>query len=294
MLNVVVVELLLGILIGPQVLGIAHMGPSLNLLSTFGLAFLFFLAGNEVEIERVRGRPSELGALGWVISLAIALAFGSVLHASGLVLTTIYVAVALTATSMGTLVPILGDSDDLDTRFGAYVLAAASAGEIGPIIAISILFANGGHHRTAAGLLLVFAIIAMALAVMAKTYRQAISREQQERQFSLGRDSSYCISLATGRRGRIKTHCKRGHALNDENIKIVRNGAGLARACLTCCRESNKRFAANKRSAARQRDRTPAPNANLTSHLQLPVAQATSIPLPCGGPPFHQGGFSNG
>jgi Kef-type K+ transport system membrane component KefB len=107
-----------------------------------------------------------------VISLAIALAFGSVLHASGLVLTTIYVAVALTATSMGTLVPILGDSDDLDTRFGAYVLAAASAGEIGPIIAISILFANGGHHRTAAGLLLVFAIIAMALAVMAKTYRQ--------------------------------------------------------------------------------------------------------------------------
>jgi len=127
-----------------------------------------------------------------------------------------------------------------------------------------------------------------------KTYRQAISREQQERQFSLGRDSSYCISLATGRRGRIKTHCKRGHALNDENIKIVRNGAGLARACLTCCRESNKRFAANKRSAARQRDRTPAPNANLTSHLQLPVAQATSIPLPCGGPPFHQGGFSNG
>jgi len=172
MLNVVVVELLLGILIGPQVLGIAHMGPSLNLLSTFGLAFLFFLAGNEVEIERVRGRPSELGALGWVISLAIALAFGTVLHASGLVLTTVYVAVALTATSMGTLVPILGDSDDLDTRFGAYVLAAASAGEIGPIIAISILFANGGHHRTAAGLLLVFAIIAMALAVMAKTYRQ--------------------------------------------------------------------------------------------------------------------------
>jgi len=82
------------------------------------------------------------------------------------------VAVALTATSMGTLVPVLGDSDDLDTRFGAYVLAAASAGEIGPIIAISILFANGGHHRTAAGLLLVFAIIAMALAVMAKTYRQ--------------------------------------------------------------------------------------------------------------------------
>jgi Kef-type K+ transport system membrane component KefB len=172
MLNVVVVELLLGILIGPQVLGIAHMGPTLNVLSTFGLAFLFFLAGNEVEIERVRGRPMELGALGWLISLAVALAFGTLLQASGLVLKTIYVAVALTATSMGTLVPILGDSDDLDTRFGAFVLAAASAGEIGPIIAISILFANGGHHRTAAGLLLVFAIIARAVAVMAKTYRQ--------------------------------------------------------------------------------------------------------------------------
>jgi Kef-type K+ transport system membrane component KefB len=172
MLNVVVVELLLGILIGPQVLGIAHMGPTLNVLSTFGLAFLFFLAGNEVEIERVRGRPMQLGALGWVISLVVALAVGALLQASGLVLKTIYVAVALTATSMGTLVPILGDSDDLETRFGAYVVAAASAGEIGPIIAISILFANGGHHRTAAGLLLVFAIIAMTVAVMAKKYRQ--------------------------------------------------------------------------------------------------------------------------
>ena len=47
-------------MIGPQVLDIAHMGPTIDTLNVFGLAFLFFLAGNEVEIERVRGKPVEL------------------------------------------------------------------------------------------------------------------------------------------------------------------------------------------------------------------------------------------
>ena len=83
MVSVVVVELVLGILIGPQVLDIAHMGPTLDTLNAFGLAFLFFLAGNEVEIERVRGRPVELALLGWVLSFVLAIVLAAMLQATG-------------------------------------------------------------------------------------------------------------------------------------------------------------------------------------------------------------------
>ncbi len=161
MVSVVVVELLLGIVIGPQVLDIAHMGPTIDTLNVFGLAFLFFLAGNEVEIERVRGKPVELALVGWVVSFVVALGLAAVLQASGLTVDTLYVATALAATSMGTLVPILGDADDLDTRFGAFVLAAASVGEVGPIIAVSVLFTSGGRHGTAAILVAIFALTAV-------------------------------------------------------------------------------------------------------------------------------------
>ena len=118
--SVVVVELLLGILIGPQVLGIAHIGPTLSVLQQFGLAFLFFLAGNEVEIERVKGRPMELAALGWGLSFALALGLVAILQTTGVTGDTLFIGTALACTSMGTLVPILGDADDLETRFGAY------------------------------------------------------------------------------------------------------------------------------------------------------------------------------
>ncbi len=187
MVSVVVVELLLGIVIGPQVLDIAHMGPTIETLNVFGLAFLFFLAGNEVEIERVRGRPVELALVGWVVSFVVALGLAAVLQISGLTVDTLYVATALAATSMGTLVPILGDADDLDTRFGAFVLAAASVGEVGPIIAVSVLFTSGGRHGTAAILVAIFALTAVAVAFVGLKFRQErIQRVMKKTMFRSG------------------------------------------------------------------------------------------------------------
>ena len=57
---VVVVEILAGIVVGPRVLGIAGTGDIVVFLSNVGLAFLFFLAGMEIDFERVRGRPAQL------------------------------------------------------------------------------------------------------------------------------------------------------------------------------------------------------------------------------------------
>lgn len=194
MVSVVVVELLLGIVIGPQVLDIAHMGPTIETLNVFGLAFLFFLAGNEVEIERVRGKPVELALVGWVVSFVVALGLAAVLQASGLTVDTLYVATALAATSMGTLVPILGDADDLDTRFGAFVLAAASVGEVGPIIAVSVLFTSGGRHGTAAILVAIFGLTAVAVAFVGLKFRQ--ERIQRVMKVTMFRSGQFALRTA--------------------------------------------------------------------------------------------------
>jgi Kef-type K+ transport system membrane component KefB len=42
---VVVVEIVLGTIVGPQLLGLARVDPVVNGLSQFGLAFLFFVVG---------------------------------------------------------------------------------------------------------------------------------------------------------------------------------------------------------------------------------------------------------
>src|SRR5215469_7663828 len=76
---VVVLEIVLGIIIGPQVLGLAHYDAIVETFSEFGLAFLFFLAGFEVDMHRIRGRPLNLAVITWLVSLAVALAIGTIL-----------------------------------------------------------------------------------------------------------------------------------------------------------------------------------------------------------------------
>ena len=169
-LPVVVVEVLLGILVGPDVLGIAKQGTIIDFLSTLGLAFLFFLAGVEIEFERVRGRPARLGLVGWLVSVALGLSIGALLQAIGFVLDWDLVGFALCTTALGTLMPILRDEGELETRFGSYVVGIGTSGEFGPIVAVSLFF---GAHRTAASalLLVAFAAIAVGAALVAMRAR---------------------------------------------------------------------------------------------------------------------------
>src|SRR5262245_5665906 len=116
-LPLVVLEITLGILIGPQVLGWAEPGPTINVLSNFGLAFLFFLAGFEIDFPAIRGRPIVLAILGWFASLAICLAAGFGLQGLGVIDSGLIVGAALSTTALGTLMPILRDAKELPTRF---------------------------------------------------------------------------------------------------------------------------------------------------------------------------------
>jgi Kef-type K+ transport system membrane component KefB len=162
----VVIEILAGILIGPQLLGLAELNPTVESFSSLGLAFLMFLAGYEIDFARIRGKPLQLAIGGWGISLVLGLLIGLVLMLEGRVISGLITGLALTTTALGTMLPMWRDSGLLRTRFGSHALAIGTLGEFGPIIAIAILLS--GHDPGRESVLLAFFVgIAIGIAALA-------------------------------------------------------------------------------------------------------------------------------
>ena len=163
---VVVLELLLGILIGPDILGLAQSDQFVTFFSNLGLGMLFFFAGYEIDFERIRGEPLKLALAGWVISLVLAYSLGGLLALAGIVLSLLFVGSAMATTAIGTLIPILDDAGELKTRFGTYLLAAGAVGEFGPILLITFLFSSD-TPLTSGAVLMLFIVVAVFAAVFA-------------------------------------------------------------------------------------------------------------------------------
>jgi Kef-type K+ transport system membrane component KefB len=161
----VVLEVVLGIIIGPQVLGLVHFNGLVASMFTFGMAATLFMAGMELEFARIRGRPLRLALVGWGISLALGLTFAALLHASSLH-DPMIVALALTTTALGTLLPILRDANQLDTPFGRLFIAAGSIGELGPIVVMSLLLSQQYTTLQEFGFLMVFLVIVIFAAAI--------------------------------------------------------------------------------------------------------------------------------
>jgi Kef-type K+ transport system membrane component KefB len=171
-LPLVVAEIGLGILVGPQVLGWAEVGPTIQVLANFGLAFLFFLAGFEIDFPAIRGQPILSAALGWLTSLVVCLGVGLGLQGCGIVDSGLIVGAALATTALGTLMPILRDAKELPTRFGAYAVASGAMGEFGPILLIALLLSPGeGERGISLMLMLLFTAIIVGGAYIALRFR---------------------------------------------------------------------------------------------------------------------------
>ena len=165
-LPVVVIEIVAGIIIGPELLGLAEPDDFIEFFSSLGLGMLFFFAGYEIDFERIRGVPLRLAALGWLISLALAYGLGGLLALTGVVLSLVFTGSALATTAIGTLIPILKDANELRTRFGTFLLAAGAMGEFGPILLITLAFSTKGALENTL-ILLAFLALALATALLA-------------------------------------------------------------------------------------------------------------------------------
>ena len=163
---VVVVELLLGAVIGPDVLDLAEVDEILDFLGELGLGFLFFFAGYEIEFDRIRGAPLRLAVLGWLLTLALAYSLAGGLAAAGIVLSGLLVGSAMTTTALGTLIPVLRDAERLDTRLGRFVLGAGAMGEFGPVLIVTVLLASDSDPLTQVLLLAAFVVLAVLAAAL--------------------------------------------------------------------------------------------------------------------------------
>jgi Kef-type K+ transport system membrane component KefB len=163
---VVVVELALGVVIGPQALDLAQVNSFTDFFADLGLGMLFFFAGYEIDIARIRGEPLRLALLGWALSLAIAYSLGGLLAAAGVVVSLVYVGSALATTAIGTLIPVLSDTGELRTRFGTYLLAAGAVGEFGPILLLTLVLSTQSALHNAL-ILIAFVALAVTVAVLA-------------------------------------------------------------------------------------------------------------------------------
>jgi Kef-type K+ transport system membrane component KefB len=159
----VVLEIVAGIVIGPSVLGIAEVDQTVQVVALLGLAFVLFLAGLEIEFDKLRGPVLRLTGLAFAVSFGIALVVALGLEAGGLVDTPLLVAIILCATSLGVLVPVLKDAGEISSTFGQLIIAAASIADFGAIILLSIFIS--GEGGTGSTVLLLGALFALAAVI---------------------------------------------------------------------------------------------------------------------------------
>jgi Kef-type K+ transport system membrane component KefB len=163
---VVVLEVLLGIAIGPHVLKLVQFDGFVETMFAFGMAATLFMGGMELDFADIRGRPMFLAAGGWTLSVLLSVVIISVLHAIPDVRTPFMVVLAMCTTGLGVVAPGFRDSGHLGTAFGRFVLAAGTLGEVGPITAMSLLLSREYSIWQEGAFLCVFlVIIAAALAV---------------------------------------------------------------------------------------------------------------------------------
>src|SRR3954466_13145465 len=174
----VVLEIVAGIVVGPSVLGWVQVDEAVEVIALLGLAFVLFLAGLEIEFEKLRGSVLRLTLLGFAISFAVALVVSLGLSAVDLVDTPLLVAIILCSTSLGVLVPVLKDSGQLASNFGQLIIAAASIADFGAIILLSIFFS--GEGGTGSTLLLLGALFALAATVFVAVKGAERSRRLRE------------------------------------------------------------------------------------------------------------------
>ena len=164
----VVLEIVAGVVVGPSGLGWVEADEVVSIVAVLGLAFLLFLAGLEIDVQQLRGPVLRLALVGYVVTLVLGLLVGGGLDLVGWVQSPVLVAVALSATSLGLVVPVLKDAGRLESGLGQTVVAAASVADFAAIVLLSLFFSTGESGTgTRVALLALFAGLVVLTAVAA-------------------------------------------------------------------------------------------------------------------------------
>ncbi|MBB5872559.1 Kef-type K+ transport system membrane component KefB [Allocatelliglobosispora scoriae] len=186
----VVVEIALGIILGPAILGWVHDGDVVGALADLGVMMLFFLAGYEVDFRRIAGKPIKLATVGWICSFAVGLLVAGI--ATRDLGATMVVAVAVSTTALGTILPIVRDAGLLPQPLGARIMAVGAIGEFAPMIAIALFLSGARPGRTIIALVL-FVLLTVGAALLAM--REPSERLRRLLTATLGTSAQFAVRL---------------------------------------------------------------------------------------------------
>lgn len=168
--------LIAGAVLGPNLLGVIQTTDVVNFLSELGLAYLFLLAGMEINPKNLVGHEGKRGIGAWGISLAFGFVVVFLLPwFDPAQLDGIAVAIAMTTTAFGTLVPIMKERGLTGTPVGSSIMAYGTWGELAPIVAIALLLSTRSSWQTLL-ILGAFALIAVVMAFIPKKAKTAGSK----------------------------------------------------------------------------------------------------------------------
>ena len=135
-----VLLIVFGIAVGPSGFGWVKVDLPVRVLSLIGLAFLLFLAGIEIDPRRLRGPIVRQIGLGYAFSLCLAAVVGFGLGAASITKSPLLIAIALSATSLGLVVPVLKDAGQSESQVGQFTIAGASVADFGAVLLLSVFF----------------------------------------------------------------------------------------------------------------------------------------------------------
>jgi Kef-type K+ transport system membrane component KefB len=172
----VVLEIIAGVVVGPSGLGWVDIDLPIQIVSLIGLAFLLFLAGLEIDVHQLRGRLLQVAIVGFALTLALGLCVGLGLNAADWVRSPTLIAVTLSATSLGLIVPVLKDAGQIESSLGQATVAAASIADFGAIVLLSLFFSSSEASTGSRLVLLVafaalVAVTALVVSLVARSKR---------------------------------------------------------------------------------------------------------------------------
>jgi len=160
----IVIEFVLAVIVGPDVLGWIKVDNPLDVLSVLALAFLLFTAGTEVELSSLRGALLGRAAVGYAFSLAIAGVVSVLLHQADIVMTPAFIAIVLSATGLGAVIPVVRGAGLTTTSIGQTILVVASVAEFTAVLLLSLLF--GERDTTLLGQIAFMVVFAAGTALV--------------------------------------------------------------------------------------------------------------------------------
>ena len=138
-------KLLVGILLGPAVLGLVSNTSTLEELSQIGVILLMFIAGLETDIDgfkRSWKASTSVGLSGIVVPFFIGFIAGVIMHMSTFEAS--FLGLLLSATSVSISVQALKELNKMQSKEGTAILGAAVIDDVVVIIALAFLMSMAG------------------------------------------------------------------------------------------------------------------------------------------------------